>query len=117
MSQLHNAINEYIRTLQTLAAQNSNYQDLLDTAEKKWGQESPEYMLLVSSPPQRWINEPGNPPTEAEKPEDEINVTVDWLPILQDLADNCPDDDGLLRKVKADYTETSYLYRLIKRWF
>jgi hypothetical protein len=116
MDQLHNAINAYIHDLQTLQAQYSNRKDLLNAAEEKWGAESPEYLLLLTeSPSQRWKNEPGNPPVESENATDENNVTVDWLPILQDLANSYPNDEDLLRKVKKDYKETSYLYQLIQK--
>jgi hypothetical protein len=116
MRQLHNAINAYLHALQTLQAHYSNRKDLLSAAEEKWGAESPEYLLLLTeAPSQRWKNEPGNPPVESDNATDENNVTIDWLPILQDLANDYPDDEDLLRKVKEDYKEISYLYQLIQK--
>ncbi|MCK5522555.1 MAG: hypothetical protein KAI83_05400 [Thiomargarita sp.] len=117
MSQLHNAINSYFRDLETLQTQYPSRQDFLDAAEKKWGQQSPEYLFLTEGNLQRWSkkNPPGNPPVEQLSWDDEDNIAINWMsPIREELA-KYPDDDDLLRIVKEKYGRESFLYRLLNK--
>jgi hypothetical protein len=121
MSQIHTYLNNYIQALQTLQAQYSG-QALLDAAEKKWGADSPEYMILLEKPnmPHRWIESPNSPSAEVPKSDDEPNILIsidDWLPTcissLQNVVAQNPDDDALSQTAQKRWGLKSYVYLLL----
>ncbi len=121
MTQLRTDLENYIQALESLQAQYSDSQTLLDAAEDKWGTEDVRYLILQ----QRTLgfcrfdepNSDANPeePIDNESP----NELIDWLPDgindLRNLLTNAADDKALLTAAEDKWTSpSSYGYLLIK---
>jgi len=112
MSQLRTYLEDYIKTLQTLQAQYSDNQALLDAAEDKWGAEDYRFMVLQESPKGvRWPNKSGEPSPEEQKPENEPNELIDWLPsYVRDCqkVSRAGDDEAVLKEAAKTWKLDSY---------
>jgi hypothetical protein len=120
MSQLQSHLNNYIQALESLQAQYSSDQSLLDAAEEKWGIEDVRFLILQ----QRWLGSERfgkqNPEATAEEhiEEEASNELIDWLPTgidaLRRLSAQATDDQGLLTAAGQKWGPRSYGYELLE---
>ena len=122
MSQLRTYLENYLQTLQTLQTQHSNNQELLDAAERQWGQDDPRYEVLLERTAglAGRFNEPSTePPPESDNPENEPNELIDWLPsyvqMLQDVLAQSTNDEAILKQAENKWKSRSYGYLLFKK--
>jgi hypothetical protein len=121
MSQLRTHLEEYINDLKSLLKEYSDSRDLIDAAEKKWGDEDSRYMLLTEKPKMRF-GEPSADVTNEDSPSDdeEPNELIDWLPSylnnMEDILSKSTDDQALLSKAEEKFRSVdSYGYRVVSR--
>lgn len=119
MSKLRTHLEEYINDLKSLLKEYSDSRDLLDAAEKKWGDEDDRFMLLTEKPKMRF-GEPSADVTNEDSPSDdeEPNELIDWLPSylkkMENILSESTDDQALLTKAEEKFGSVdSYGYRVV----
>ncbi|HEC84170.1 MAG: hypothetical protein DRR08_27825 [Candidatus Parabeggiatoa sp. nov. 2] len=120
MSQLQSHFQDYIQALESLQAQYSENQALLDAAEDKWGTEDVRYLILQQRRLGSERFDKPNPEATPEEPieEEASNELIDWLPdcidALRSLSAQAADDQALLAAADQKWGPQSYGYQVIE---
>ena len=120
MNQLCTDLKDFIETLESLQAQHSDSQNLLDSAENIWGSEDVRYLMLRHKTlGSVRFDEPNRDAKPEEPIEDESpNELIDWLPVcINELRSLMPaaDDKALLTAAEQKWkSQSSFGYLAIK---